>query len=70
MLSDDDAFALKFSSVAKSLKTLVDVEAANNTAIANAIQIAFAKELEAQNQDAERRDQLFDVLEKFNHVPL
>ena len=53
-----------FSSVAKSLKTFTDAEIANTTAM-NAIQTAFAKELEAQNQTVVRRDQLFNVLEKF-----
>jgi hypothetical protein len=54
---------LEFSSVAKSLKTLADAEIANTTTM-NAIQTAFAKELDAQNQIAVRRDQLFNVLEK------
>lgn len=54
---------MEFSSVAKSLKTLADAEIANTTTM-NAIQTAFAKELDAQNQIAVRRDQLFNVLEK------
>jgi hypothetical protein len=54
---------LEFSSVAKSLKTLADAEIASTTTM-NAIQTAFAKELDAQKQIAVRRDQLFNVLEK------
>ena len=57
IFADDDVIVLEFSSVAKSLKTLADAQIAN-TATTNAIQTAFAKEPEAQNQTAVRRDQL------------
>ena len=59
MVSEDNVFALEFSSVAKSLKALVDADAANID-VMNVVQIAFARELEAQNQISERRDQLFN----------
>ena len=45
--------------VAKLLKALVDADAANID-VMNVVQIAFARELEAQNQISERRDQLFN----------
>ncbi|RLN19856.1 hypothetical protein C2845_PM02G43100 [Panicum miliaceum] len=61
---ENDATALDFSSVAKSLKTLADAETAN-TALLNAMHTAFSTELEAQRQTAQRRDQLFNELKKF-----
>ncbi|WVZ80082.1 hypothetical protein U9M48_027588 [Paspalum notatum var. saurae] len=62
-LSEDDGMALDLSSVAKSLKTLVATETANASTM-NAVQAAFIKELESQNQITERREQLFNVLDK------
>ncbi|CAD6265013.1 unnamed protein product [Miscanthus lutarioriparius] len=50
--------------LAKSLKTLVDAEAANAGAL-NAIQTAYSKELEAQRQTTERGENLFNVLQKY-----
>jgi ABC-type polar amino acid transport system ATPase subunit len=64
MFFDEDVFALKFSGLSKSLKTLVDAEAANAGAL-NAIQTAYSKELEAQKQTTERRENLFNVLQKY-----
>ncbi|KAJ1287655.1 hypothetical protein BS78_02G027700 [Paspalum vaginatum] len=60
MLLDDNTAAVDFSSVAKSLKILVDVETSNAA--------AYGKELEARKQTTERRDQLFNVLAKYNDV--
>jgi hypothetical protein len=62
---DDDVFASEFSNAAKSIKTLVDAETTNAAAM-NALQVAYAKELEAQKQTADRREQLFNELAKYN----
>ena len=64
MFFNDDVFAVEFSGLAKSLKTLVDAEAANAGAL-NAIQTAYSKELEAQRQTTERGENLFNVLQKY-----
>ncbi|WVZ79175.1 hypothetical protein U9M48_026784 [Paspalum notatum var. saurae] len=60
---EDDALALDFSSVAKSLKTLVEAEIENASAM-NAVRAAFVKEFEGRNQTAKRREQLFNMIEK------
>ncbi|WVZ99030.1 hypothetical protein U9M48_044387, partial [Paspalum notatum var. saurae] len=58
MFPDDNTAAVDFSSAAKSLKILVDVETSNAA--------AYGKELEARKQTTERRDQFFNVLAKYS----
>lgn len=66
VFAEDDLVASEFANIAKSIKSLVEVETANAAAMQN----AFVHELEVQKQIAARRNQLFPMQSKLSGFTL